>query len=63
MTRRLPRTRCPDCGRRAIVTITGQLRAHGQPRCPRRTLGRVWETRHRGRRVITLPGPDTWSPA
>jgi len=56
------RVPCPDCGRRVAMSATGRLPKHGQPSCPRRNVGRIWPTRHRGRRVRTIPGPDTWNP-
>lgn len=63
MKRRLLRTPCPACGRPTAFTNSGRLHAHGVPRCPRRTLGRIWETSRRGRPIALVPGPDTWSPA
>jgi hypothetical protein len=41
----------------------GRLYRHGSPPCNRRTTGRIWPARHRGRRVTTIPGPDTWNPS
>jgi hypothetical protein len=61
MTIRIP---CPGCQEPTALSASGWLSRHGSPPCPRsgRPLGRIWPTRHRGRRVRTIPGPDTWNP-
>lgn len=58
------RTICPDCGRPVAMTVRGLLYKHGTPPCrrSRRPVGKLWPTRHKGRRVHTIPGPDTWNP-
>lgn len=57
------RTPCPGCGRSVGLSSRGVLYRHGD--CPRsgKPVGRIWPTRHRGRRVRTIPGPDTWNPS
>lgn len=66
MTRR--RT-CPRCGRRrTAITPNGRFWVHGRPAC--RGSGEpaaynpaaYWPTRHYGRHVVVVPGPDTWNP-
>ncbi|MFJ7297616.1 hypothetical protein [Streptomyces collinus] len=57
MTIRIP---CPDCQQNVALTSRGRLYPHGT--CPRRTVGRIWPSRHKGRKVRTIPGPDTWNP-
>lgn len=63
------RGRCAYCHRFIAVTPAG-LWPHG-PGCQgTHTLpamydtppARHWPTRHHGRRVTTIPGPDTWNP-
>lgn len=58
------RVTCPSCGRRVALTPTGRLWTHGRPVCPqsRRPLSKIWPAKFRGRRVRTVPGPDTWNP-
>ncbi|CAL9668195.1 hypothetical protein SUDANB145_07271 (plasmid) [Streptomyces sp. enrichment culture] len=58
------RVTCPGCGKRVALTPTRRLWTHGRPPCPRsrRRLTVAWGTHYRGRRVITVPGPDTWNP-
>ena len=58
------RVTCPSCGRRVALTPKRRLWTHGKPECSqsRRRLTRVWPTEHFGRRVVTIPGPDTWTP-
>ncbi|MGW5529451.1 hypothetical protein [Streptomyces xanthochromogenes] len=63
---------CSYCRRPVAVTTDGRIWTHGPvgDRCrgsrERTRRGsvpiRVWPTRHRGRRVVTVPGPDTWNP-
>ena len=50
---------CPSCQQPVAMTSSGRLYRHGSPSCPRRTVGRIWPARHHGRRVTTIPGPDT----
>jgi hypothetical protein len=61
MTTRVP---CPACGKRVGLTGKRRLWQHGRPVCPQsgRRLTRIWPSRHRGRKVRTVPGPDTWNP-
>ena len=62
------RRRCRFCDRRPAITPTGRFWTHGRPQCPgsgkpasyRPRL--PWPAYHRGRRVVTIPGPDTWNP-
>jgi hypothetical protein len=56
------RVTCPTCQQLVAMTSRGRLYRHGSPPCLRRTVGRIWPARHRGRRVQTIPGPDTWNP-
>lgn len=56
------RTPCPDCQQDVAMSSRGRLYPHGSPPCQRRTVGRIWPTRHKGRKVRTIPGPDTWTP-
>lgn len=58
------RTPCPGCQQPTAMSVRGILARHGNPPCPRggKPLGRIWPTRHQGRRVQTIPGPDTWNP-
>lgn len=58
------RTPCPDCQQSVAMSARGLLARHGSPPCKRsgRAVGRIWPTRHHGRRVRTIPGPDTWQP-
>lgn len=56
------RISCPTCQQSVALTSCGRLYPHGSPACPQRTLGRIWPAKHRGRRVRTIPGPDTWNP-
>lgn len=53
---------CPACQRAVGLSAGGRLYRHGD--CPKsgKPVGRIWPTRHRGRRVQTIPGPDTWNP-
>lgn len=64
--KKAPRGRCPTCGQNVAITQSGLPWAHGTPRCPpapaRRNVRHSWPRRHRGRRVVTVPGPDTWNP-
>lgn len=56
---------CPACQQPVAMTSRGVLYKHGSPvECERsrRPVGRIWPTRHKGRRVRTIPGPDTWNP-
>jgi hypothetical protein len=55
---------CPACQQSVAMTPRGRLYRHGSPECERsgKPLGRIWPARHRGRRVRTIPGPDTWNP-
>ena len=55
---------CPACHKPVRMSSRGVLYRHGSPECvrSRRPVGRIWPTRHRGRRVTTIPGPDTWNP-
>ena len=55
---------CPACQQPVGMTSAGRLYKHGSPECDRsrKPVGRIWPTRHRGRRVRTVPGPDTWNP-
>jgi hypothetical protein len=59
MTIRIP---CPVCHQDVGLTARGLLYRHGD--CPNsgKPVGRIWPTRHRGRKVRTIPGPDTWNP-
>lgn len=61
MTIRIP---CPACQRPVAMTARGRLYQHGRPPCERsrKPVGRIWTARWRGRRVQTIPGPDTWNP-
>ncbi len=61
MTIRVP---CPDCQEQVPMSSRGVLYKHGTPPCERsrKPVGRIWPTRHRGRKVRTIPGPDTWNP-
>jgi len=56
------RVECPACQQPVAMSPRGRLYRHGSPTCPRRTVGRIWPARHFGRRVRTIPGPDTWNP-
>lgn len=58
------RVDCPACHRSVAMTARSLLYKHGSPECERsrRPVGRIWPTRHKGRRVRTIPGPDTWNP-
>lgn len=62
------RVPCPTCQQKVAMTVRGRLARHGhrdgRPPCARsgRPVGRIWSTRHKGRRVVTIPGPDTWNP-
>ncbi|WP_086562018.1 hypothetical protein [Streptomyces africanus] len=60
------RTPCPDCQALVAMSPRGLLARHGRKDdpCPRsgRPVGRIWPTRHKGRKVRTIPGPDTWNP-
>ena len=53
---------CPVCHREVGLSARGLLYRHGD--CPKsgKPIGRIWPTRHHGRRVRTIPGPDTWNP-
>lgn len=55
---------CPACHRPVAMTSRGRLYRHGSPACERsgRPVGRIWPARWRGRKVRTIPGPDTWNP-
>ena len=55
---------CPACQRPVAMLDRGRLARHGSPPCERsgKPVGRIWPARHHGRRVITIPGPDTWNP-
>ncbi|MEU9947051.1 hypothetical protein [Streptomyces sp. NPDC047939] len=66
------RADCRYCPQRIAVTQDGRLWPHG-PRTDRCRGSRrwpathdqprhYWPTRHHGRRVTTIPGPDTWNP-
>lgn len=66
------RADCRYCPQRIAVTTEGRLYTHGplHDRC--RGSGRFpathdqprrfWPAWHRGRRVVTIPGPDTYQP-
>jgi hypothetical protein len=66
------RAHCRYCPRRIAITRNGRVWPHGSPQC--RGSGRApatfdyaptepyWPTWHHGRRVTTVPGPDTWNP-
>lgn len=58
------RVTCPACGRRVALTPKRRLWTHGRPECPqsRRRLSHIWPDRHKGRKVRTTPGPDSWDP-
>lgn len=58
------RVDCPACHRPVAMTARGRLYRHGSPPCERsrKPVGRIWPARWRGRRVRTIPGPDTWNP-
>ena len=58
------RVSCPACGKRIALTSKRRLWKHGRPTCPQsgRRLSHIWPARHKGRRVQTIPGPDTWNP-
>lgn len=58
------RVTCPSCGKKVALTGRRRLWKHGRPVCPRSggRLTHVWPAKHRGRRVTTIPGPDTWNP-
>lgn len=55
---------CPACHASVAMSSRGVLYRHGSPECERsrRPVGRIWPARHHGRRVRTIPGPDTWPP-
>lgn len=55
---------CPACQQPVPMSSRGVLYKHGDPECERsrRPVGRIWPTKHHGRRVRTIPGPDTWTP-
>ena len=55
---------CPTCQQSVAMSARGRLSRHGSPPCERsgKHVGRIWPARHRGRRVRTIPGPDTWNP-
>lgn len=57
------RITCPGCGKRVAMSAGGRISKHGNPECTRsrKSVGRIWPTRHHGRRVQTVPGPDTWN--
>lgn len=67
------RSACPSCRRPVAVTTDGRIWTHGpvSARCrgsrhrarPGPAPVRHWPARHRGRRIVTVPGPDTWNPA
>lgn len=58
------RIACPACQRKVAMSSRGRLSRHGSPPCARsgRPVGRIWPAKWRGRRVTTIPGPDTWNP-
>ncbi|KPI31412.1 hypothetical protein OV320_2628 [Actinobacteria bacterium OV320] len=58
------RTDCPSCLKPVLMSEYGRLDEHGSPRCERsgKRVGRIWPAKHFGRRVQTVPGPDTWNP-
>lgn len=65
------RATCRFCGRTGAVTSKGYLWPHGPTGGRCRKPGRLpatynpaayWPSRHNGRRVTTIPGPDTWNP-
>jgi hypothetical protein len=57
------RITCPDCYQDVAMSSRGRLYKHGSPECTRsrRPVGRIWPSRHKGRKVRTIPGPDTWN--
>jgi len=61
------RRACRFCNRRTAITPTGRYWTHGRPECPgsRKPASynpaAYWPKHHRGRRVVTIPGPDTWN--
>lgn len=62
------RRACRFCNRRTAITPKGRFWTHGRPECPgsRKPAsynpGAYWPKRYRGRRVVIIPGPDTWNP-
>lgn len=62
---------CRFCTRRIALTATGYVWTHGRPECRGSRLlplayyeqqpRTYWPTWHNGRRVTTIPGPDTWN--
>lgn len=58
------RVDCPSCQQRVAMSARGRLSKHGSPECERsrKPVGHIWPSRHLGRRVQTIPGPDTWNP-
>lgn len=53
---------CPDCRQRVAMSSRGRLARHGTCARSGRHVGRIWPAKWRGRRVVTIPGPDTWNP-
>lgn len=62
---------CRFCTRRIALTPKGRVWPHGPAGGRCRKPGRLpatldartyWPTRHYGRHVTTIPGPDTWNP-
>ena len=55
---------CRGCGRPRAVRYDGRIRIHRD--CPGggnfpAGVPHHWPTYHYGRRVVTIPGPDTWN--
>lgn len=56
------RIQCPACRERVLMSSRGRLYRHGDCERSGKPVGRIWPARHHGRRVQTIPGPDTWQP-
>ncbi|MFH8483674.1 hypothetical protein [Streptomyces sp. NPDC018055] len=62
------RGECRYCHRHIAIGATGRLWDHGSGGgCPGAHqfptgITHHWPARHYGRRVTTIPGPDTWNP-
>lgn len=56
------RINCPACDESVRMSPRGRLYRHGDCERSGKPVGRIWPARHFGRRVTTIPGPDTWNP-
>jgi hypothetical protein len=56
---------CSICKQEVALTHEGRFWTHGTPRCPmsrRARAGRPWRISKGKRRIVLVPGPDTWNP-